>query len=50
MPKLQVIEVPGDHDSMVLEPNVRRLTSILREILREADAENDASARVKAAE
>ncbi|MBD9526343.1 type I polyketide synthase [Paracoccus sp. PAR01] len=48
MPKLQVIEVPGDHDSMVLEPNVRRMTSILREILREADV--DASAQVQAAE
>ncbi|MFO1140203.1 MAG: SDR family NAD(P)-dependent oxidoreductase [Paracoccus sp. (in: a-proteobacteria)] len=48
MPRLQVIEVPGDHDSMVLEPNVRRLTSVLRDILREADG--DAPARAKAAE
>ncbi|KGJ03792.1 Acyl transferase domain-containing protein [Paracoccus halophilus] len=48
MPNLRVIEVPGDHDSMVLEPNVRRLTTILREILREADG--DAPARAKAAE
>ena len=48
MPNLQVIEVPGDHDSMVLEPNVRRLTTILRDILREADA--DAPAQTKAAE
>jgi acyl transferase domain-containing protein/thioesterase domain-containing protein len=37
MPQLRVIEVPGDHDSMVLEPNVRRMASVLREILREAD-------------
>lgn len=48
MPKLRVIEVPGDHDSMVLEPNVRRMATILREILREADA--DAPARATAAE
>ena len=48
MPKLQVIEVPGDHDSMVLEPNVRRLTTVLRDILREADG--DATAQDKAAE
>lgn len=48
MPDLRVIEVPGDHDSMVLEPNVRRLASVLREILRDADA--DAPARIKAAE
>ena len=48
MPNLRVIEVPGDHDSMVLEPNVRRLTSVLREIL--ADADLDAGARSKAAE
>ncbi|ABL68948.1 type I polyketide synthase [Paracoccus denitrificans] len=48
MPDLRVIEVPGDHDSMVLEPNVRRLASVLREILRDADA--DAPAGIKAAE
>jgi thioesterase domain-containing protein len=30
---LTIIEVPGDHDSMVLEPNVRVLASRLREIL-----------------
>ncbi|MDQ7776705.1 MAG: SDR family NAD(P)-dependent oxidoreductase [Paracoccus aminovorans] len=47
MPQLRVIEVPGDHDSMVLEPNVRRMASVLREILREADA---APSSVKAAE
>ncbi|WP_353142810.1 SDR family NAD(P)-dependent oxidoreductase [Paracoccus sp. (in: a-proteobacteria)] len=48
MPNLRVIEVPGDHDSMVLEPNVRRLASVLRETLREADV--DTSAAIKAAE
>ena len=38
MPQLRVIEVPGDHDSMVLEPNVRRLGAALRDILRAGDA------------
>jgi thioesterase domain-containing protein len=36
-PALQVIEVPGDHDSMVLEPNVRVLAGALRRAI--ADAE-----------
>ncbi|MFD2843724.1 thioesterase domain-containing protein [Paracoccus cavernae] len=48
MPQLRVIEVPGDHDSMVLEPNVRRLASVLRDILREAD--EAVAARAEAAE
>jgi len=48
MPRLRVVEVPGDHDSMVLEPNVRRMASVLRDILLEADA--DAPARARAAE
>ena len=43
-----IFELPGDQDSMVLEPKVRRLTSVLRDILREADG--DAPARAKAAE
>jgi acyl transferase domain-containing protein/thioesterase domain-containing protein len=30
MPSLRVIEVPGDHDSMVLEPNVRVLASHIK--------------------
>jgi len=30
---VRVHVVPGDHDSMVLEPNVRVLASTLREIL-----------------
>jgi acyl transferase domain-containing protein/thioesterase domain-containing protein/acyl carrier protein len=33
---LLIKEVPGDHDSMVLEPNVRVLASYLREALRSA--------------
>ena len=32
-PQLQVIEVPGDHDSMVLEPNVRVLAARLRKLI-----------------
>ncbi|MDF1727350.1 MAG: thioesterase domain-containing protein, partial [Sulfitobacter sp.] len=32
-PALQVIEVPGDHDSMVLAPNVTVLAQELREII-----------------
>jgi thioesterase domain-containing protein len=36
--ELQVSEVPGTHDSMVLEPNVRVLASRLRVCLDEADA------------
>ena len=37
-PKLEVVEVPGDHDSMVLEPNVRVLAARLRAALAEAEA------------
>ncbi len=34
---LQVFEVPGDHDSMVLEPNVRILAAKLRQCIDAAD-------------
>ena len=34
---LQVFEVPGDHDSMVLEPNVRILAAKLRQCIDTAD-------------
>ena len=37
-PALRVVEVPGDHDSMVLEPNVRTLAKRLREAMAEAEA------------
>jgi thioesterase domain-containing protein len=30
---LQVFEVPGSHDNMVLEPNVRVLVSLLRRVI-----------------
>jgi hypothetical protein len=33
-----VIEVPGDHDSMVLEPNVRVMVAKLRGFLEAAEA------------
>jgi thioesterase domain-containing protein len=39
-PELEVVEVPGDHDSMVLEPNVRVLAAHLRGLLN--DVEGDA--------
>ena len=38
MPALRVIEVPGDHDSMVLEPNVRVLASHIKACINEAEA------------
>jgi len=37
-PQLEVVEVPGTHDSMVLEPNVRVLVAHLRHASTEADA------------
>ena len=36
-PALKVIEVPGDHDSMVLEPNVRVLAKRLKSVIAEAE-------------
>ncbi|MGB7240996.1 MAG: hypothetical protein WBC93_02775, partial [Sulfitobacter sp.] len=35
-PHLEVIEVPGDHDSMVLTPNVTTLAQELREVIAQA--------------
>lgn len=32
-PQIEVFEVPGDHDSMVLEPNVRVLASHMRNVI-----------------
>lgn len=37
LPDLTVTEVPGDHDSMVLEPCVRVLTARMREVLAAAE-------------
>ena len=36
LPKLRVLEVPGNHDSMVLEPNVRVMASLLKACIEEA--------------
>jgi thioesterase domain-containing protein/acyl carrier protein len=41
-PRLQVIEVPGDHDSMVLEPNVRVLAARLKRVLEAAERDRAA--------
>ncbi|KIN73202.1 type I polyketide synthase [Sulfitobacter guttiformis] len=38
-PHVRVIEVPGDHDSMVLSPNVVAMAAELREIINEALAD-----------
>ncbi|HCQ64034.1 MAG TPA: polyketide synthase [Rhodobacteraceae bacterium] len=37
-PQLTIHEVPGDHDSMVLEPNVRVLAARLKQVLERAEA------------
>jgi len=37
MPELSVHEVPGDHDSMVLEPNVRVMAARMRDLIRKAE-------------
>jgi acyl transferase domain-containing protein/thioesterase domain-containing protein/acyl carrier protein len=38
VPGVQVTEVPGDHDSMVLEPNVRVLAARMKEAIDAAEA------------
>ena len=38
VPHVEVHEVPGDHDSMVLEPNVRVLAALMREAIEGAEA------------
>jgi thioesterase domain-containing protein/acyl carrier protein len=37
VPSVEVHEVPGDHDSMVLEPNVRSLAGLMRRAITEAE-------------
>ena len=50
-PALSVVEVPGDHDSMVLEPNVRVLAAAMRTQIEAAEADIAAqSALSRAAE
>lgn len=41
-PALQVVEVPGDHDSMVLEPNVRVLAAALKGALARTEGQGAA--------
>ena len=41
IPNLEVVEVPGDHDSMVLEPSVRVLADRIRMAIREAEEAAD---------
>ena len=36
-PQIEVIEVPGDHDSMVLVPNVNVLAARLKQVIRSAE-------------
>lgn len=39
-PNIEVFEVPGDHDSMVLEPNVRALAARMRRIIETAEKQS----------
>ncbi|MFW2542725.1 type I polyketide synthase [Primorskyibacter sp. 2E107] len=39
LPQIEVHEVPGNHDSMVLEPNVRVLAGLMRKAIEEAEAQ-----------
>jgi acyl transferase domain-containing protein/thioesterase domain-containing protein len=49
-PDLEVVEVPGDHDSMVLEPNVRVLAARLRAAIANAEGPVEEALRKVAAE
>ena len=40
-PKVEVFEVPGNHDSMVLEPNVRVLASRIRDAITDVEKDNN---------
>ena len=50
VPGLRVFEVPGDHDSMVLEPNVRVLAARMKQVIAEAEKASPAPQRQEAAE
>lgn len=41
MPALRVLEVPGDHDSMVLEPNVRVLAGLMKDCIATAEGRQE---------
>ena len=49
-PRIEVHEVPGDHDSMVLEPNVRVLAARIRRYLERPQATDNVVPFVQAAE
>ncbi|RGP36250.1 type I polyketide synthase [Pseudotabrizicola alkalilacus] len=49
-PALEVIEVPGDHDSMVLEPNVRVLSARMRAVIAAAEGPAPVTRLAQAAE
>ena len=48
VPQVEVHEVPGDHDSMVLEPNVRVLASLMKEAIVDAEAASQGNGQVLA--
>ena len=50
VPGVRVFEVPGDHDSMVLEPNVRVLATRMKKVIAEAEKASAAGPRREAAE
>ena len=47
---LRVFEVPGDHDSIMLEPNVRVLAARMKQVIAEAEKASPAPQRQEAAE
>ncbi|WP_137702266.1 type I polyketide synthase [Marimonas lutisalis] len=47
-PLVEVVEVPGDHDSMVLEPNVRVLAARMKRAIEDAENPAARAARVAA--
>ena len=49
-PRVQVVEVSGNHDSMVLEPNVRVLAAGLKRVIDVAERQIDHAPLAKAAE
>ena len=50
VPDIKVVEVPGDHDSMVLEPNVRVLAAALKTQIALAEEKNNGATLLKVAE
>ncbi|MFY0623725.1 MAG: SDR family NAD(P)-dependent oxidoreductase [Pelagimonas sp.] len=46
VPGVEVHEVPGDHDSMVLEPNVRVLAALMRDAIQQAETADEPRGQV----